>query len=62
MNDDHHHCKVCGKVCAVDSETCSRACRDKRARSLESKRNSTYILYGLMAVLIVLLVANTLRI
>ena len=60
MEDDHHHCKVCGRVCSPSAETCSNACRDQRARTRESKRNATYVMYGLMAILFVLLIANTL--
>lgn len=58
MEDDHHHCKVCGKVCPPDTEVCSRACSDRRERQRESRRNSTYVLYGLIAVLVVLLLLN----
>jgi predicted nucleic acid-binding Zn ribbon protein len=62
MNDDHHHCKACGKVCSPNAETCSSACRDRRARTLESKRNSTYVLYGLMFLNVVLLLLFSVRI
>ncbi|MCI4361101.1 MAG: DUF2116 family Zn-ribbon domain-containing protein [Thermoplasmata archaeon] len=58
MDDDHRHCKVCGKVCAANAETCSSACKQKRLQNLESKRNMTYVQYGLIAVLVVLLLLN----
>ncbi|HXY12781.1 MAG TPA: DUF2116 family Zn-ribbon domain-containing protein [Thermoplasmata archaeon] len=50
---DHRHCKVCGRVCAVGEETCSRACREKRAAQLASRRTYTYLLYAAIAILVV---------
>lgn len=56
--EDHRHCKVCGRVCAADEETCSRACRERRERLLETRRNYSYLLYGLIAFLVLLLALN----
>jgi len=56
--DDHRHCKVCGRVCAVDSETCSPACREKRARQLQQRRNYMYLLYGTAVLLLIVLVSK----
>jgi len=50
---DHRHCKVCGRVCTVGEETCSRACRDKRAAQLASRRNYTLLLYAAIAILVI---------
>ena len=58
MDDDHHHCRMCGKVCSPDAEVCGTACRERRDRQRESRRNSTYFLYALMALLVVLLLVN----
>jgi predicted nucleic acid-binding Zn ribbon protein len=55
---DHRHCKVCGKVCDVGSETCSRACREKRETLVSTRRNYTYIMYGLIAVLVIVFVLS----
>ncbi len=55
MPDDHRHCKVCGKVCAPGEETCSKACRERRERSLQSRRNYTYLLYGMIVFLAIVL-------
>lgn len=55
---DHRHCKVCGRVCAVDAETCSPACRDRRAQQLASRRTYTYLLYGTMALLLIVLLSH----
>jgi predicted nucleic acid-binding Zn ribbon protein len=54
MDDDHHHCKVCGRVCATDQETCSKACRAKRDAALRSRKNLTYFLYAMIAFLVLL--------
>jgi len=53
--DDHRHCKVCGKVCPPGDETCSKACRAKREQAMASRRNLTYLIYGVMAFLVILL-------
>ena len=58
MTDDHHHCKVCGKVCAADAETCSKACRTKREQAAQTRRTYSYLLYGVMALLLILLVLS----
>ena len=58
---DHRHCKVCGRVCAVGEETCSRACREKRAQQIATRRNWTYLLYGMMALLLIVAASYYLR-
>ncbi|MGD0250446.1 MAG: DUF2116 family Zn-ribbon domain-containing protein [Thermoplasmata archaeon] len=55
---DHRHCKVCGRVCDVGEETCSRACGEKRARQLQSRRNYTYLLYGTIALLLIVFLSH----
>ncbi len=56
MPEDHRHCKVCGKVCPPGEETCSKACRARREAALQSRRNLTYLIYGIMAFLVIVLV------
>jgi predicted nucleic acid-binding Zn ribbon protein len=58
---DHRHCKVCGKVCAVGEETCSRACREKRAAAIASRRNYSYLLYAAIAILAVVFLSSVIR-
>jgi predicted nucleic acid-binding Zn ribbon protein len=62
VTDDHHHCKVCGKVCAADADTCSKACRVKREQAAQTRRTYSYLLYGVMALLLILLLASYARI
>jgi predicted nucleic acid-binding Zn ribbon protein len=50
---DHRHCKVCGRVCAVGEDTCSKACREKRAAQLASRRTYSYLLYVAIAILLI---------
>jgi len=52
LEEDHRHCKVCGKVCAVGQETCSKACREKREEQQRSRRNSIYLMYLLIFVVV----------
>ena len=58
---DHRHCKVCGKVCAVGEETCSRACREKRAAQVASRRNYQYLLYAAIAILLIVFLSSFVR-
>ena len=50
---DHRHCKVCGRACDVGAETCSASCAAKRAQQLTSRRTYTYLLYGAIALLLI---------
>jgi len=52
---------VCGRVCAVGEQTCSRACRQKWDAQLASKRNYTLILYVAIAILVIAFLASVLR-
>jgi predicted nucleic acid-binding Zn ribbon protein len=61
VEGDHRHCKVCGRVCAVGDDTCSRACREKRAAQLASRRNYTYLLYVAIAILLIAFLASVIR-
>jgi predicted nucleic acid-binding Zn ribbon protein len=45
----HRHCKVCGRACDLDDETCSKACRTKREDMVRSRRIYTYMMYGAIA-------------
>ncbi|MGI0132242.1 MAG: DUF2116 family Zn-ribbon domain-containing protein [Thermoplasmata archaeon] len=55
LEDDHHHCKVCGRVCESDREVCSKACREKRERAVQNRRMYTYLLYGFIVLTVALL-------
>jgi predicted nucleic acid-binding Zn ribbon protein len=61
VDEDHRHCKVCGRVCDVGAETCSKACREERARRIQSRRNLTYIIYASIALLMIVLISSFLR-
>jgi predicted nucleic acid-binding Zn ribbon protein len=58
---DHRHCKVCGKVCATGSETCSKACARERERRAETRRNYSYLLYAMIAFLVLLFASSFIR-
>lgn len=53
VEEDHRHCKVCGKVCAVGEETCSKACRTKRVAQLQKRQTYTYLIYGTIALILI---------
>jgi predicted nucleic acid-binding Zn ribbon protein len=52
---------VCGRVCAAGESTCSKACREKRAAQLASRRNYTYLLYAAIAILLIVFLSSALR-
>jgi len=56
--DDHRHCKVCGRVCALGSETCGRACAQVRENQARTRRNYTLLLYGAIALLLIVFLAR----
>jgi predicted nucleic acid-binding Zn ribbon protein len=58
---DHRHCKVCGAVVDPDDQVCSEACGTKRAALQRSRRNYQMVLYGVMAVLAIVLLLNLSR-
>jgi predicted nucleic acid-binding Zn ribbon protein len=55
---DHRHCKVCGRVCDVGDETCGRACAQRRAAQMQTRRTYTYLLYGTIAILLIVFVSR----
>lgn len=58
---DHRHCRVCGKVTAPGEETCSPECAAKREARIRTGRNYRYLLYGLIAILLLLFLSPYLR-
>jgi predicted nucleic acid-binding Zn ribbon protein len=54
--DDHRHCKVCGKPCGLDREVCSKACRATLDAKQATRQNYTYLMYGIIAFLVLVLV------
>jgi predicted nucleic acid-binding Zn ribbon protein len=58
---DHRHCKVCGKVTKPDAETCSSKCADLRERRLQSARTYRLLLYGSIALLVIVVLASYLH-
>jgi predicted nucleic acid-binding Zn ribbon protein len=45
---------MCGKLVAPGKDVCSAECREKRAAIQRTKNMYTYIIYGLMALLLIL--------
>lgn len=58
IEGDHRHCKVCGRICTPGEETCSKACRQKRLEQAQTRRLYTYLMYGAIALLAVVLLAR----
>jgi predicted nucleic acid-binding Zn ribbon protein len=58
---DHRHCKSCGRTCDPDDEVCSTACGEKRRKNLETRRNYSYLMYGMIGLLLILLLVGYVR-
>jgi predicted nucleic acid-binding Zn ribbon protein len=59
---DHHHCKTCGNPCDPTEDTCSVECAERRKAALDSRRTTTYVLYGIMALIVLLFLVSYVRI
>ncbi len=57
---DHRHCKSCGRICAVDAETCSKACARRYEQVQRSRRLYTYLFVG-MAIFVLLVFVSAFR-
>jgi predicted nucleic acid-binding Zn ribbon protein len=51
----HRHCKACGKAVAPDDETCSDECKAKWEAQKKSRKNTMWLFYLSIAVLLVVL-------
>ena len=56
--DDHRHCKVCGRVCGPGTVTCSRACERTMEDRARSRKNYTLLLYGAIALLLIVFLSR----
>jgi len=61
VEGDHRHCKVCGRMTKVGADTCSDRCAEERARRLSTARTYRYVLYGTIALLVILLLSSYIR-
>jgi predicted nucleic acid-binding Zn ribbon protein len=60
--DPHRHCKVCSKPCSLDAEVCSKACRRTYDERRRTRQQYTYVMYALMAFVVLVFLLNYLRI
>ena len=51
----HTHCIVCGRPIEFGKMFCSEACRESYERMIKAKRRSIYIMWGVIAAMIVIL-------
>ena len=61
LEANHRHCKVCGKVCATDQETCGPKCAAERERRVGSARTYRLLLYGTIGILLLVVLSSYLR-
>ncbi len=51
----HKHCSICGKAIPVDETFCSDECKEKWGAMMKKRKMMMYIMYGMIAVFIVLI-------
>ena len=52
----HVHCQICGKTIPVGETLCSEDCKQKYQRILRRRKLMVYLMYGMLAALIVIFV------
>ncbi len=60
-DDDHRHCKVCGKVINKGEKVCSPACRETLEANQRTRQNTMYLMYGGLVFILFLLVVGYIR-
>jgi len=55
----HKHCIVCRKVCSAEKDTCSDGCEAEWNENLRKRRRMQYVLWGVIAVFIAILLVTT---
>jgi predicted nucleic acid-binding Zn ribbon protein len=51
----HSHCQICGKSIPFKEQYCSEECKQKFQTILRRRRLIVYLMYGMLAALIVIL-------
>jgi predicted nucleic acid-binding Zn ribbon protein len=51
----HKHCSICSKAIPVDEPFCSDECKEKWDAMMKKRKMMMYIMYGMIAVFIVLI-------
>lgn len=54
--EQHKHCKICQKPIPLDEEFCSEKCEEEYEDIVSSRKKKQYLVYGLLAVLLILMV------
>lgn len=52
----HAHCQICGKAIPVDESHCSEECKQRYQKMMKNRRFYLYIMYGLIAVVIIMFI------
>ncbi len=53
--EPHKHCHICGKPVPIDETYCSEKCREDYKELISSRKKKMYIIYGLLAILLILM-------
>lgn len=52
----HYHCQVCGKAIPLGEILCSEECKQKYQKMVRRRKIMIYLMYGILAALIVVFV------
>ncbi|HVQ00222.1 MAG TPA: DUF2116 family Zn-ribbon domain-containing protein [Candidatus Thermoplasmatota archaeon] len=55
----HSHCQICGKAIAAEDTMCSDECKQRYNGMIKRRKYLSYILYGSMIVIVVLLLMSS---
>ena len=55
---NHSHCVICQRAVPFGDKTCGPACETKLAELTKKRKRSMYMLYGLMAVAVIVFVLS----
>ncbi len=56
--EQHKHCQVCGRPIPVDETFCSEKCREEYEDMVSKRKKRMYVVYGLLAVLLIVIFAR----
>ncbi|MDH7517772.1 MAG: DUF2116 family Zn-ribbon domain-containing protein [Candidatus Thermoplasmatota archaeon] len=55
----HTHCHMCGKAIPANETLCSEECKQKYQNLLKKRRRYIYIMYGAIAVMVIVLILSS---
>jgi len=57
----HQHCQICGKAIPLGETLCSQECRQKYQNLVRRRKLMLYLMYGILAAIIVVFVLSPVK-